>query len=86
MASLPLGNDPEKHSEAFEKRREANRAALKAEIDRAVQEAQARMRKRTPEEQARLNEFLKWAMTERKPLTPGPHPTAEEMIREDRER
>ena len=83
MASLPLGNDPDDFSEAFKKQREANRPAVKAAIDAAIKEA---MRPRTPEQQARMDEFWEWVNTERRPLTPGPHPSAEEMIREDRDR
>ena len=83
MASLPLGNEPDDYSEAFKKQREASRAALKLEMERIKQEW---ARPRTPEEQVRMNAFARWIREERKPLTPGPHPTAEEMIREDRER
>jgi hypothetical protein len=83
MASLPLGNDPDDFSEAFKKQREANRPSVKAAIDAAIKEA---MRPRTPEQQARMEAFAKWIREERKPLTTEPHPTAEEMIREDRDR
>jgi hypothetical protein len=82
MASLPLGDEPYQPSEEFLKRREASRAALKLEMERIKQEW---ARPRTPEELARMDAFIR-RMDERKPLTPGPHPTAEEMIREDRER
>lgn len=83
MASLPLGNDPDDYSEAFKKQREVSRAMLKLEIERIKQEW---ARPRTPEEQARLDKFWEWVNTDRKPLTPGPHPSTEEMIREERDR
>jgi len=83
MASLPLGDEPYQPSEEFLKHREANRAAVKAAMDAAIKEA---TRPRTPEGLARLDKFIEWVRTERKPLTPGPHPAAEEMIREHRDR
>ena len=70
MASLPLGNDPDDYSEAFKKRREANRAMLKLEIERIKQEW---ARPRTPEEQARLDTFAKWIKRESLSL-PDPIP------------
>jgi hypothetical protein len=82
MASLPLGDEPCQPSDEVLKHREANRAAMKAAIDAAIKEA---TRPRTPEELALMDRFIR-RMEERKPLTPGPHPTAEEMIREDRDR
>jgi hypothetical protein len=88
MASLPIGeepfeSEPYEESEEFRKAREAGRAALKVRMEEIYEEW---ARPRTPEEQARLDEFVRWVHTEKKPPTPGPHPTTEEMIREDRER
>jgi hypothetical protein len=83
MASLLLGDEPFQYSDAFEKSRKASRAALKARMEEIYAEW---ARPRTPEEQARLDKFWEWINTDRKPLTPGPHPSAEEMIREDRDR
>jgi plasmid stability protein len=42
----------------------------------------------TDAEVQRRREFVKWAsdMRSHEPLTPGPFPSSEEMIREDRER
>jgi hypothetical protein len=87
MASLPLGDEafeeePYEEPEEFRKAREASRAALKARMDEIYAEW---ARPRTPEQQARMDAFAKWIREERKPLTSGPHPSTEEMIREDRD-
>jgi hypothetical protein len=83
MASLPIDNESYEVSEEVKQRREARRAALKAEIE--VMLAQQAAHRPSPEKMAAFLEYVERAQS-RPPLTPGPFPTAEEMIREDRDR
>ena len=83
MATLYVENVPEAIYEALRKRARKNRKSISAEViellHRSVptaQELQARQ-----EFVRRLKEI-----SSKEPLTPGPFPSAEDMVREDRER
>jgi hypothetical protein len=83
MASLLLGEEPDEKFEAFRRRVLANQPKLKAEIEAIMKETEAH--RPSPEKTAAFLELVERAQN-RTPLTPGPFPTAEEMIREDRDR
>ena len=83
MATLYVENVPDEIYKALRKRARTNRKSIAAEVISLLErniptEAELRRRRKAFEELARLR-----AMP---PLTPGPFPSAEEMIREDRER
>lgn len=83
MASLPLPNERDEQFEAFQQRVEANRPALKAAMENAIQAFRSEP---TAEERERLTQFIRWVKTEKRRMALGLHPTAEEMLREDRNR
>jgi hypothetical protein len=88
MASLPIDRGNFEHDADVASARvnqyfESRHAALKAEVERILSEDIPV--EYTPEQNARFEAFVR-RMEERKPLALGPHPTAEEMIREDRDR
>jgi plasmid stability protein len=83
MPTLYVENVPEDIYKALRKRARANRTSIAAEVisllEHFVPTAQElKRRQKVWDELAKLR-----AMP---PLTPGPFPSAEEMIREDRER
>lgn len=89
VASLPLDPAPDEiylNDEEWEKlkrRLGKNQAAILAEVEKGIAESE---RNRPPlEERMKFLEYVK-RMHAMEPLTPGPFPTAEEMIREDRDR
>jgi len=83
MATLYVENVPDDVYRALRKRARANRKSIAAEVIAMLRQCvptEAELRRRR-EFYDRLAE-----LRARPPLTPGPFPSAEEMIREDRER
>jgi plasmid stability protein len=83
MATLYVENVPDDIYKALRKRARANRKSMAAEVISLLQqfvptEAELKRRRKVIDELAKLRA--------RPPLIPGPFPSAEEMIREDRER
>lgn len=83
MATLYVENVPDEVYKALRKRARENRKSMAAEVIALLAqfiptEEDLKRRRRAFDELAKLR-----AMP---PLTPGPFPSAEEMIREDRER
>ncbi|HEV3510577.1 MAG TPA: Arc family DNA-binding protein [Candidatus Sulfotelmatobacter sp.] len=83
MATLYVENVPEDVYKALRKRARANGTSIAAEVISLLKqhvptEAELKRRKEFYDRLADLRA--------KEPLTPGPHPSAEEMIREDRER
>jgi plasmid stability protein len=82
MATLYVENVPDEIYKALRKRARANRKSIAAEVISLLEHFdRAAELKRRQEFYDRLAE-----LRARPPLTPGPFPSAEEMIREDRER
>jgi plasmid stability protein len=83
MPTLYVENVPKELYEALRKRARANRKSMAAEVISLLERDVP-----TAAELKRRQEFCQ-RMAELRaqpPLTPGPFPSAEEMIREDRER
>jgi plasmid stability protein len=83
MATLYVENVPDDIYKALRKRARTNRTSIAAEVISLLEHFVP-----TAEELKRRREFYD-RMAELRanpPLTPGPFPSAEEMIREDRER
>ena len=83
MAGLPIEHDtrnPDVIDIDTSSSRCENRAQLEAEIERVIQESRKPL---SAEQKAGLEEILR-RMRTLKDLTPGPHPSAEEMLRKDR--
>ncbi len=83
MATLYVENVPDEIYKALRKRAKANRSSIAAEVIALLKRqvpTDAELKKRR-EIYDRLAE-----LRARPPLSPGPFPSAEEMIREDRER
>ncbi len=83
MATLYVENVPDEIYKALRKRARANRTSIAAEVISLLEqhiptEEELKRRRKAFDGLARLR-----AMP---PLSPGPFPSAEEMIREDRER
>ncbi len=83
MATLYVENVPDDVYEALRKRAKANRKSIAAEVisllkENIPTEAELKQRREFYDRMAELRA--------KPPLTPGPFPSAEEMIREDRER
>lgn len=83
MATLYVENVPDEIYKALRKRARENRKSMAAEVIALLKqfiptEEEMKRRHKAFDELAKLR-----AMP---PLTPGPFPSAEEMIREDRER
>ena len=83
MATLYVENVPEDLYKALRERARANRKSMAAEVISLLlqfvpTEAELKRRRKVIDELAKLRA--------RPPLTPGPFPSAEEMIREDRDR
>jgi len=83
MATLYVENFPDDVYDALRKRAKKNRTSIAAEVTAVLKETVP-----TAEELKRRQEFFEFVkkMQKRKPLGPGPFPSAEEMVREDRER
>lgn len=83
MATLYVENFPGDLYEGIRKRARENRRSIAAEVTMLLQmhvpPKEALKRRRQAIRQLEL-------MRKKPPLTPGPFPSAEEMIREDRER
>jgi plasmid stability protein len=83
MATLYVENVPDELYEALRTRARQNRKSIASEVISLLEEnvpTAATLKKR--------QEFVKYIerLQRRKPPSPGPFPSAEEMIREDRER
>jgi plasmid stability protein len=83
MATLYVENVPDDVYAALRKRARENRSSIAAEVITLLREhyptdAELKKRREAFKRLAKLREA--------KPLSPGPFPSAEEMIREDRER
>ena len=83
MATLRVENVPEGVYNALRKRARKNRTSMAAEVIALLKqfiptEAELKRRRRFIDKLGELRA--------QPPLTPGPFPSAEEMIREDRER
>ena len=83
MATLYVENVPDDVYKALRKRAKANQKSIAAEVIELLKRNVP-----TEEELKRRREFYDRLSELRAaaPLTPGPFPSAEEMIREDRER
>jgi plasmid stability protein len=83
MATLYVENVPEGVYKALRERARKNRRSIAAEVIELLgQNVPSAEELRERREFARRMKEL----SSREPLTPGPFPSAEEMIREDRER
>jgi plasmid stability protein len=83
MATLYVENVPDDIYRALRKRAKANRSSIAAEVISLLTqfvptEAELKRRRQAIDDLIRLSS--------RPPLGPGPFPSAEEMIREDRDR
>ncbi|HXX00500.1 MAG TPA: hypothetical protein VEJ00_04750 [Candidatus Acidoferrales bacterium] len=83
MATLYVENVPDDVYKALRKRAKANRSSIAAEVIALLQRNIP-----TAEELRERREFARRMreISSREPLSPGPFPSAEEMIREDRDR
>jgi plasmid stability protein len=83
MATLYVENVPDDLYEALRKRARKNRKSIAAEVIALLEQNVP-----TEEELARRSKLVRQIMRirSRPPLSPGPFPSTEEMIREDRER
>ena len=83
MATLYVENVPDDLYEALRKRAKRNRKSMAAEVIELLQQFVP-----TEAELKRRRDFYKDILRfrEQEPLSPGPFPSAEEMLREDRER
>lgn len=83
MATLYVENVPDDRYEALKKKAARNKRSISAEIMELLETFY-------PTEEERKKRFAAvdaaFALSLKEPLTPGPFPTAEEMIREDRDR
>ncbi|HEY3974551.1 MAG TPA: hypothetical protein VGM18_16220 [Candidatus Sulfotelmatobacter sp.] len=83
MPTLYVENVPVAVYKALRERARKNRTSIAAEVIDLLEQNVP-----TAEELRRRREFARRMkeLSSREPLTPGPFPSAEEMIREDRER
>jgi plasmid stability protein len=83
MATLYVENVPEEIYKALRKRARTNRRSIAAEVIALLKQNVP-----TEAELKRRREFYDRMveLSSRPPLSPGPFPSVEEMIREDRER
>jgi len=83
MPTLYVENIPEEIYEALRERARAHRRSIAQEILGLLEQHVP-----TPKEVERRRRFLKAALrrSAEKPLTAGPFPSAEEMLRDDRSR
>jgi plasmid stability protein len=83
MATLYVENVPDELYEALREQAKRDRKSIAAEVIDLLEQfipTEAELKRREKLFQRAL------AMSRREPLTPGPFPTTEEMVREDRER
>jgi len=83
MATLYVENVPDDVYKALRKRAKANRSSIAAEVIALLKQfvpTETELKRRRQAIDDLIN------LSSRPPLTPGPFPSAEEMIREDRER
>ncbi len=83
MATLYVENVPDDLYEALRAQAKQDRKSIAAEVIEVLElhfPTKAELRRR----HALYKKILRYQA--QKPLTPGPHPSTEEMIREDRER
>lgn len=83
MATLYVENVPEAIYKALRERARKHRKSMAAEVIELLEQNIP-----TSEELRRRREFVRKLkeISSREPLAPGPFPSAEEMVREDRER
>jgi plasmid stability protein len=83
MPTLYVENVPKDVYEALRKRAKDNRKSIAAEVIELLEQNIP-----TAEELKKRREFARKLreISSREPLSPGPFPSAEEMIREDRDR
>jgi plasmid stability protein len=83
MATLYVENVPDDLYEALRKQARQNRSSIAGEVIALLKQNVP-----TAEELKRRRQFLQKMreLSSEKPLAPGPFPSAEEMVREDRER
>lgn len=83
MATLYVENVPEPVYKALRERARKNRKSIAAEVIELLEQNIP-----TAEELKARREFARRMkkLSSREPLSPGPFPSAEEMIREDRDR
>jgi plasmid stability protein len=83
MATLYVENVPDSIYKALRERARKNRKSIAAEVIELLEQNVP-----TAEELRKRREFAgrMRELSSRSPLTPGPFPSAEEMVREDRER
>jgi plasmid stability protein len=83
MATLYVENVPDSIYKALRERARKNRKSIAAEVIELLEQNVP-----TAEELRGRREFARRMreLSSRPPLTPGPFPSAEEMVREDRER
>ena len=83
MPTLYVENVPKDVYEALRKRAKENRKSIAAEVIELLQQNIP-----TAEELKKRREFARKLreISSRQPLSPGPFPSTEEMIREDRDR
>jgi hypothetical protein len=83
MATLYVENVPDDRYEALREEAKKNRTSIAAVVIELLERFIPT--KKELEERQRFLEMAR-RMSNSKPLTPGPFPSAEEMIREDRDR
>ena len=83
MATLYVENVPDELYEALRSRAKQNRKSIAGEVISLLEENVP-----TPAALKKRREFFEYVkrLQRRKPSSPGPFPSTEEMIREDRER
>jgi plasmid stability protein len=83
MATLYVENVPDELYEALRSRARQNHKSIAREVISLLEENVP-----TPAVLEKRRQFLEYVegLQRRKPMSPGPFPSAEEMIREDRER
>lgn len=83
MATLYVENVPDALYKALRERARKHRKSIATEVIALLEENIP-----TPEELRRRREFVRRLkrLSSKEPLSPGPFPSAEEMIREDRDR
>ena len=83
MATLYVENVPDDLYDALRKRAKRNRKSIASEVIEVLRESVP-----TAEELQKRHELFEYIISirDRQPHSPGPFPSTEEMIREDRER
>ena len=83
MATLYVENVPDDVYKALRKQAKANRSSIAAEVIALLKQFVPTEMELKRRRQA-IDDLI--SLSSRPPLTPGPFPSAEEMIREDRDR